>query len=442
MRERFALIVVLLVSSCSNPRSSAIGIVADRLSDAAVSATTVAPPFALRAPVRSPRKRPSPNPTLEPLLADLRDADRVGGRAVGYAGSPSRFYRVGRELLPKADRALLEWLAADDAPVLRSLGFAGLAARGEKSTLLGHVCDREWIEVCPGGCVCHGATTGAIAQNFLWSPAWLGVADDVADAGWSPLLSPAEKTSLAFRLAAVDACSPGDGAREEVRRVAASAATWKALRAATPGIPPSLVVRAVARWESIGSVLIEVLDDPTAPPRARLAAASGLTLSTTADGDAALARQSAFLEAQRPGLARELRDTIDLRRKADALLAKIETVHTWMGTEKLASDAIAAYALRHPLILRRVGSRSYGARDPDVDLARGDAFLWVSEHLGDYAECWNAYRSVAYGLEAQLDDERSRESLAKALPGTELARFEANVRAAIARLDGDASCME
>ncbi|MBI2394295.1 MAG: hypothetical protein HYV09_32285 [Deltaproteobacteria bacterium] len=66
----------------------------------------------------------------------------------------------------------------------------------------------------------------------------------------------------------------------------------------------------------------------------------------------------------------------------------------------------------------------------------------MSEQLAHDADCWSAYRDVAHGLEAQLHDKWSRKSLVEALPGAKLARFEANVRAAVARLDADASCLE
>jgi len=442
MSPRHVALAALIVSSCSNPRSSVLAIVADHPDEAPAAPKQAIARLIVTAPARPPRRRPAPDAALEPLLDELRKANGVGGAAIGFAHQESTFHRVAGELLPKADRKLLEWLAEDDHPTLRALGFAGLAALGERETLLRHVCDRELVEVCPGGCICGGQSIGAIAQEYLWSPAWLGA--NHPSVGSSPLLSPRERTALAFRIAAADACSLGEGATGELKRLGGNGWSWTEVRAATPDVPAWIVVKALSRFDREGALplLVAVLDDATMPARARLAAASGMTLSTAEEADAALMRQSAFLDAARKGLAAELREVIRMRRKAEELLAPLDSAHTWMETEKLASHAIDAYAIRHPLVLGLVSTGSYGARDPDVNRARGDALLWTSHYFAAHEDCWSAYRDVAYALESRLDGEWSRESLAEALPAKKLAVFEANIVATTARLDRDVSCLD
>lgn len=441
MTLRRALAALILVGCCK--ASSTVAIVPERAADVAPrSPKRGGLALTINSPVLVPRERPAPDPALEPLLDELRKTD-VGGASVGYAGQESRFHRAGNVVLRNADRKLVLWLADDEHPTIRALGFAGLAAVGDRDALIRHVCDREWVRVCPGGCICNGETLGSIAQEYLWSPGWLGVG--TPDAAAADLLSPQEKESLAFRLAAVDACTLGPSARDELQRVAAKGWSWKAVRGLTLGVPTWMVVKAAARFDndSSRSLLLEALEDTSSPTRTRLAAASGLTQSTATDAEAALVRHAAFLDGHRKGLGAEFAAVVRMRRRADVLLAKIDAATTWMETEKLASNAVAAYALRHPFIIGRVSTGSFGARDPDVNRARADALLWVSEHLADHAECWSVYRDVAYDLERMLmiDQEWPIHSFAELL-GPRLARFEANVRAATARLDADVSCLE
>lgn len=394
----------------------------------------------------SPRQRPSPHAALQPFLDELRGHQGVGGAVVGSGGVESTFHRVARELIPRADPAFGEWLAKDDDATLRAMGFALLASRGEKATLVAHVCDREVIVVRPYGCVGSYRPLGHVAQEFLWAPTWLGSFRIGSD---RELLSSREGTELALRLAGADGCSLGPHAKDELKT--ARVGTWTSIRASVPSVPTWIVVKALARFNPTGSVaqLVAVLEDATMPVRARLAAASGLTLTGSHIAEHAIDQHAAFLDGTRRGLATSLVEVIRLRRAVDALVEPIDRVKTWRAAEALASNAVDAYAFRHPLLVATVPSPHFGARQADVDDARGRALLWVSEHLGDHEDCWSAYRDVAYMLERWLwhEDWDSRDGwrrgdLARILPGTMLASFRAKVGAATARLDANTNCLE
>jgi hypothetical protein len=420
----------MLGISCTTQRNSASIAADDVLEPKHVETKSPASSLTVRPIHRPPRKRSAPRSWLGPVLTELREHDGVGGWAIGAGGSEAHVHRVVRELHPKGDLALAKWLADDDHPTVRAAGLWELAMYGEKNELVAHVCDRESLSVCPGGCLCHHESVGQIAQEFLWSPQWLGAF--AADAGTASLLDPRESASLAFRIAATDGCDLGSRARATASSIGSSGWTWSSVRAAAPDVPSWMLVKALARIDpQRGTPLfVEVLADPSAPPRARLAAASALTLSTAAGAEPAIATHAAFLDGSRPGLSAELRDAI-------ATVRKVKALSTNSSAAELIADAAAAGASKHRLVLHRLALFQYSVHDVRL---RAEALTWVADHLASYEDCWNAYRATAYELEDLLDNEFARPRIEEALPGAKGKAFEEKVREATMRLDSDGAC--
>jgi hypothetical protein len=395
-------------------------------------------------PLEPPVQHAPPDRAAVTLLDSLRPhcargLVEIGGAAVGEGGVESEFHRVGMALLPAADHALLEWLVADDVPAIRALGFWGLALRGGRRLLLAHFCDRVLVNVCPGGCVCFPETLGEVAQQFALDPVWLGDPLGRPVEG-PPLFGADEKRSLEIQLLAVDACRPSEEMRRPILGPISAHWNWRDLNAATP-LPAWMLVKAIVRLDATraGPLLVRVLDDATVPLDGRLAAASGLTRTTAVEADAALARNAAFLDSTLPGLSARLRGEVSMRKKFHNLVAPIEAVHTWMETQKLAGNAIAALALPHALVLD-VPAVSYGDRSDEVDRARARALLWLADHLGEYEDCWDQYRDTAYELDRRLATEARFDLGQSRMTRSEVATIEEKVQSEMTRLDSDARC--
>jgi hypothetical protein len=228
----------------------------------------------------------------------------------------------------------------------------------------------------------------------------------------------------------------GSGARETLR------ALGTGLSAAAPLVPTWIALKAIARTagSSAATTFIKALDDGSLPLRTRLTAASALTLSTSTESQTAILRHAQLLDGVRPRLSAELLETIRVRKRATSLMEEIKTKTTWMETEKLASKAIEALGLGHPLVLEIVGELHYGARNEDFRKARRLALMRTADRLSDHTACWDVYRSVAYDLERWMDNKHW--SVLRELSAEEANRFEKAVRAATARLDADVSCLQ
>jgi hypothetical protein len=199
------------------------------------------------------------------------------------------------------------------------------------------------------------------------------------------------------------------------------------------------VAKALPRLDAAGAtpLLVRMLDNRALATDVRLAAASGLTASAGASGEAAIVRNAAFLDGARPGLSARLLEVVGRRRRFEDLMSPIRAQHWEVGTERLAANALAALDLQHPMVLD-VDELAYGDHTDEVSRARGKAFLWLADHLGDHEECWDQYRNTAYVLERKLL--RAHERMHFTMTADEATAFAAKVGAAIARLDADARC--
>lgn len=396
---------------------------------------------------RLPHARtPSPPlaPALEAKVAELRGTGEVGGARIGFGGArTSPFFRVGLAVLPRATRADLDALLADDDPSLRSLALWGFALRGLGEPVVRHLGDPTPIaRHFPGGCLSGTATVGRIAQDFLADPEWPGRLRGAPSAA-APVLGASAYDELAIRLLASDDFEASSGFYRHLRDVAPVAVTWQELRARAPSVPAWKLVKAFARLHAGSSTpwLRSVLDDRSLPADARLAATSALARSAGDEIDAVLAAHSRMLDSAGPGLARRLRDAARAKRRADALLERFRRGPS-SDLERLAPRTAAAILPPHPSVLDVLigDGRTHGAREPEVQRARGIALRALADMLPGYEACWDAHRGTAYALARALVDKDSRARLSETMSPAELASFETIVTAAVDRLDADVRC--
>lgn len=122
----------------------------------------------------SPSADPEKSPTeakLERLMKELRALDdllgdkqsRIDGFAVGYSGSPGRFFLLGQHFHRLADEAYLWSMLTDDSPAVRAMGALCLRARNRE---LPAIKDASTVTLCPSGCVCEETTLGEFIDQL------------------------------------------------------------------------------------------------------------------------------------------------------------------------------------------------------------------------------------------------------------------------------------
>jgi len=233
----------------------------------------------------------------------------VGGRCVGYAGTPSEFYRIYVRLKPKAeaDAALVTRLLAHERPVFRSMGLALLVRRdGEKAIpeLRKRLADRGPVGYQPDGCVWSSGSVGVVARDLLHNRNLIESHHETA-----PLLDPEGRRALDLDILVRDDTYP-------VHEVVQSALRqrigyefrleMKVLRRHLPERSELDLVKAAGRLVldraapseyRVQSFLETVAGDEKRPESVRLAALSGISRNPGPEGRRILEEHRPFLKA-------------------------------------------------------------------------------------------------------------------------------------------------
>lgn len=349
----------------------------------------------------------------------------VASRAVGYAGTPSEFYRIFAELRESADDALVKRFLAHENPVFRCMGLTLHLHRNGRDAvpeLRRRIGDRGAISL-QVGCVGSASTVGGFARRLLHYPNL--VDETVHDAPRSkpggtetPSSTPAPRWGApllpAKALRALDfeilAREDTVGIRREARPgLSTIKIEFEKLRAICPTLSDRDLVKAVARQLGVSSgtlhthlegFLIEVSGDAALPREVRLAALAGISASGSRTARTALDMQDAFLKetgetrligrAERRAAVQDLVTTVFATPKTKGIAAiekapairkgdpaALRVLENVIGDARVNDRPVPTWVT--PALGRIVARAEAGfpAWDPDSDLRyRLEAFLW------------------------------------------------------------------
>jgi len=376
-------------------------------------------------PSEAARQEPAPlTPALGPLVHGLRKVDAITASAVGYGGGPGEFYTLSLKFLELARPGDFERLALDSQPIVRAMGWFGLAQHpSEKAiaTIVEGARDRTAIKYCPGGCICYAVPLGEFARELLADAHHLGrwvswPADGKPPASSQPLPLLTEQQLLAMDLEVLAHDELAALPFRSSSRLAQAIASGK-LKLEVPALAELARFRKLAIWQLIKAVgridrqpelgrpalgfLVRCLRDGSLPADARLAAASALTRFVDAEAQRALEEQQGFLDTAAPQpLGVRFLEEIRLRREQVGIMKPIHEARFISQTEPLADRAIRGFRTDHPLAFDDLANHSsFGEHTERVDAARAAALLRIVQRHPEFSQRWNTYADVAYGIE-------------------------------------------
>ncbi len=342
---------------------------------------------------------------------NLAGIERVEGHAVGEGGEPGAFYLKLVELTKTLKPEELEALTQSPSPIGRALGLAALArlrAGSARQVLERSLHDRSGIEYYPGGCVGWSTTLGAFASDLLENPDQLWPEPQSAR-----LLEEAELDALNLELLAADDTYAFHWTVERRLEEAFKAGRLRydlgELQRKAPKLPAWRIVLALGRLQGSDearALLLASLPGQTAlEPQVRLAAASALTRSATDAAISALDQHAAALDALgSEHWGNRLLEEAKRHRAFQRKMAPLERVKTWMGNEKLADGAVAAFDVDDAFAVDALlgeGTTSFGSHSDAVYAARDAALLRIVPRLRELP-AFSTWRDVPYQLEQAL----------------------------------------
>ena len=116
--------------------------------------------------------------TCQQLILQLQGVTEVAGSAVGFAGTPGRFYSLSRDFLAQGSEPDFHRMLNSTNPVVRLMGLYCIAnTHTNVSTLwlpASMFIDATKVSYAPGGCSVMRVGVSDIARDFIRDPECLG----------------------------------------------------------------------------------------------------------------------------------------------------------------------------------------------------------------------------------------------------------------------------